>query len=535
MIAGRKLSVALVLMMTATSFTAFLPAAGSSPTPILTVTKEWTGGPYNSTPAVIINDTDGDGHNEMVVWLSSSGRGPGGGGSSEYWVKVYDLPNYTLAWSLNLTGSFGLELADLGHNGSVEFLLEEYGYDYENFTAISGKDYSTLWTSPDFGGSIYDTQIIDVDADGDLELVFVNQTYMMDNMSQTSDTRLQVYNAATGNKEWESAVIDEMFSSWEIANIDSDAALEILYVGQSTFKVGASSTLSVYDGATGALGWTFGGPGFSSISILYHGNVDQGRSKEVVVEADTSDGNSSAAGVHVLAGADGSDIWNISFENATIAAEAEDINNDSVIELLVTEFVMDMNTFDTNQTFFIFELKGHKELWSLGPFTSSIMKMGSSYMTAQDLTGDGVPEVVVTKESLDLVNFTYTHTFDVYDSKDFSLLWSSPELSGYDTTIDALPLDSDNDWEIVLPESWTDQDQNDHGIVHVYSTASWTEEWKSEDYGAQIDSAVGLNAVNDSRPELLVELVKSDMQNGTSTNQLLIIDSDTHYTLFTSP
>jgi hypothetical protein len=532
-----RMSIVLVLIMTATSFTAFSPAAGPNAAPILTVTKEWTGGPYNATPTILLNDTDGDGLNELVMWLNSGRFGPGGGGGTEeHWIKVYDLPGYTLAWTANFSGNVDVELDDLGHNGSVELLLTLYDSDGTYFQAVSGNGFQTLWTSEHFGGDISDRRLIDVDADQDLELVLVNYSMTDDKVNLTFETHILIINAKSGQNEWESPALDGAPRTLETKNIDADQALELLLTISNQFNGqsadGGSASLQVFDGGSHDLQWNFTDANLTGLSFIQVGNIDADRTVEVVMQYSEDNGTALSAGFAVLAGPDGSLKWDQGFENASVSASAADINNDTVIEILLRTIESKDNITST-VTYYIFDPKTKSQLWKLGPFP---LDMGSSSgFSAQDITGDGVPEVVVSNETMDMFNRTNTYSWDVFDGASLSLLWSSPELAGYASSIYALPLDSDKDWEIVQAESWTDSDGNEHGVVHIFSTGTWTEEWKSEDYGAQIYLAVGLDAVNDSRPELLVKLFKSDPQNRTSIEQLLIIDSDTHSVLFASP
>jgi len=532
---SKAASFAFVLMLTATSLTALFPAAGQRGGSALTVTREWNGGPYNSTPGTIVNDTDGDGQNELVLWLGSGQFGPGGRADGENWIQVYDLPGYTLAWMANFTQSFDLELVDAGQNGSVQILLTEYGELGTTFELISGKGYQSIWKSPAFSGSIYYRTLAEVDADGDLELVFGNETMTGDKLNFTYDSRIQIYNLESGQEEWESAGLDAQIGSMGAANIDADPALEILMI---TFLTDENYTqhysLSVFDGATHSRQWTLSSTeGFTGLSLAYVGDVEADRAAELVVQFGQGGGREeSRTGFLVLSGSSGAEEWGLNFTNASLSLQVADIDNDTVLELLVSLTEMDED-YNSNLSFLIYDLKSHDRLWSLGPFPGSIF-MGGSSMYASDLDGDGIPEIIIQNNTYDFMNGTSTNSWDVYDGQTFSLLWDSPEFSGFGY-LQALPLDTDSQWEIMVPESWTDADGNDHGLVHIFASGTYTEEWKTGDYGCSVSYAYGVDVVNDSRLELLIMLYMYDSENDTYLHQLLILDPDTHAVLWYSP
>jgi len=538
MISRKTASIALVLLMTASSFAALLPASGPRAGPGLTVAQEWLSGPYNETPYMIANDTDGDGLNELVMYLSPYDMGPGGKGDPEYWIRVYDLPAYKLAWDLNLTGSFQLELVDAGLNGSVQFLLTQSDENGTWFELYSGKNYQKLWTGPHNAGSMTGRYILDVDADKSLEIVFANYSWVGDKMNPMYESIVHVIELKTGQSEWESDAIPESVDNLLTTQVDGDAAEEIMIFSSHTDENNSTvNSLSVYDGASHALQWARSfDTDVTGVSLLDVGDFDGDRTREVLLDASWSNDTEWAGGFMMLSGADGTSDWTRRFVNASLSMQTADIDNDTQAELLVTESLTDEN-YNTNDTFRIFDLKTHTEIWSMGPFEGGMFG-NSATLSAVDLTGDGVPEVVVTIQNttFDMENYTFTYTYSyiVIDGKTLKVKWESPEFQGYGGTPQALPLDKDSDWELLLTDSWTDSDGNSHGVIHVYDTTTWTEEWTSEDYGTAV-YAYALDVINDSRPEILVITMVQDLANGTTRQGLQILDADTHKLVWTGP
>jgi len=527
-------SFAVVLLMTASAFAGLLPAAGGRAEAVLTVNKEWAGGPYNGTPSIITNDTDGDGRNELILYLDTFIWGPGVQ-QEEHWIKVYDLPGYTLAWSLELGGSFTLELVDAGQNGSVQLLLITTDDNGTRFELYSGKGFQKLWTSPYFTGSLIGQSVLDVDADGVLEMVFANGSMAGDKMNLSFEYRLQVFDLAAGKKEWESAALSDQVNDLRTANIDGDPAWELLvFLSRMDANLSSGTGLSVYDGSSHSLQWQrTPDMNLSSLYLIHTGDVDGDRVKELLLDAGWYDDiNGSSAGFLLLSAADGSAEWTKAVPNASFSLQVADIDNDALPELLATESVTD-EEWNTNTTFRIFDLKTHDEVWSMGPFESNVFG-GSSSMSALDLTGDGTPEVLVTNSSFDLVNFTMSYSYLVIDGRSLRELWQSPSFQGYGGMPQALALDSDSVWELLVADSWTDSEGGYHGIIHVYSTDTWKQEWESDDYLAQVYAA-GMDAINDSRPEILVMVGTYDMDNDTTTQKLLILHADTHAVLWSGP
>ncbi len=513
----------LALLLLSSATLSASPSAGRAEPTELRATKEWTSGELRGCPNLIINDTDGDGKNELLIW------GDFESGSN---VTVYGLPGYEPLWSQSFSGSISLELADLGMNGSVQLVLRERGAEWENLSIVSGSDLALLWRSPDLWGSITHEMLEDVDMDGELELVLVNTSILGSRPDLVVDTRIHIFGAVAHGREWESPDLGAWVDSLFAENVDGDEALELIATTSSWSNDSSTFSLRVYDGASHGLQWSLGGePNVTAMSVLYAGDADGDGSGDVVVLVDSSnETHGQSSGFRVLSGSTGAMLWSAALGNYS-SAHVVDIDNDSAMELVATGQVNEDWDW-ANYTHYVLSLKSKKTVWSAGPWRLPFSD--STSVSAQDLTGDGVMELVITNTTLDLDNHTFSFTYSVLDGRSFDLKWSSPSFQGFGNAPQALPLDSDPPWEIIVPESWSTGEAADHGIVHVFSADSFKEEWKSEDLGASV-WAFGMDAVNDSRNELLIYTHKYDLLNWTSLTQLRVLDTDTHSVLWRSP
>ena len=489
---------------------------------IVTVRNEWESQNFSGYPEVIIHDLDRDSVQEILVY------GNFDDGSK---VVVYDFPGYYVAWSANFSGYIGVSLVDLGDNGSTEIIIREES-DGINYTVVSGKTFASLWTSPSFYGSIQDEEIVDVDADGALEFVWMNQSRYSDSNNTTTETWLHIYGAVSFQKEWSSRLLNRS-DGFTIGNTDGDTAREIALV---TYHFDAENytysnySITLIDGASHTLQYESPtDPNITALSVAFMGDVDADSAGELVISIDeTNDTFGSRSGYQIL----GASLeWNFTVGNSTDSYNIIDIDNDTVMEFLVTGMV-DIDMMNSSYTHYIFDLKAHTELWHQGPCIMEFMN--GTRLGAIDLNGDNTYEVIVTNSTFDMMTFTALFSFDVFDGKTFASKWDSPSFHGFGAYLFAYPLDSDAQWEILLTDSYTDSEGATHGIVHQYRTDTYAEEWVSADLLAEA-FAIGMPTVNDSRFEIVIMTRETDMVNFTSTQQSKIMDSDTHFVLWTSP
>jgi hypothetical protein len=492
---------------------------------VVTVRNEWESQNFTGSPTVMFHDLDHDSVQEILVY------GNFDDGSK---VLVYDFPGYYVAWSANFTGYIDVSLEDLGDNGSTEIIIRQSDTAV-NYTVVSGKTFASLWTSPDLEGSMIQETIVDVDGDGALEFVWMNQSTSGERPNSTTETWLHVYGAVSFQNEWSSKLLNRS-DSLTIGNIDADKAQELIllnYLYDEENFTSYNYSLSVIDGATHALQWeTQADPNITGLAVAFTGDVDADSAGELLASFDeANDTFGTRSGFRVYGASDGSLEWNVTVGNSTVSSSVTDIDNDTIMELVVTGRV-DIDPMNNSYTHYVFDLKTHTELWHLGPFVMEFLN--STGLGALDLNGDGTLEIIVTNSSFDMMTFTSQYSYYIFDGKTFASRWTSPTFHGFGGLLYALPLDSDAQWEALITDSYADSNGTPHCVVHQYRTDTYAEEWTSEDFLAE-GYAMGVPTVNDSRFEIVIIVQETDMVNLTSTSQARILDSDTHFVLWTGP
>lgn len=535
----------LVALLASTTFYP-LPAAvdaRAGPYP-LRVRTEWESMAFNGTANVLLHDIDGDRMQELVAW----GDLRDGEGSTSGVVMVYRPPSYEMAWTANFpSDGTTLSLVDLYQNGSVELILERSGPDWTNFTVISGRGLTILWQGPDLAGKLAFDRITDVDGDGELEFVWANTTSVFDpNFTEVFDSRILIYGAEGHQKKWESPAIPEQVQELRVQQLDQDAAEELFVIGALPDK----QSIRVYDGASHALQWMVPPQdNLTGLSSIYLGDADNDTRGEVLVRAD----HGGRSGVRMYDGGNGTLLWNRTVGNNTVMAQAADIDSDGAQELLATGSVdvdPPNSTFDL--THYVFDLRSRSLAWSAGPFVSN--NSTTSSFDPLITTGGILPDIVPrTLPELVLSNATVTGpasslvTYEVIDGKTLVRKWKSPPfasvftnytggLTVYTGGLIATEADSDAALELVVPEVWLSAKPQLTGRVRVFSSGDFTEEWSSQVYPGVV-AALGCDAVDDSRPELL--LMSTDIDFTALPLkfpfQMRMLNGDSHALLWTGP
>lgn len=490
--------------------------------PGLWVEKEWESDWIDGAMGGSLDDSNGDGLKEMIAWGNCRSQN----GSVVQRVLLFDLVNRSLLG----TADFGSSISSpsvVGDPASPQLLVMETTETSFNYTLLSGRDLRLLWRSPDFGGELVDQDISDVDADGKQELVSINTT--ISNYSPYLEWRSQLHilELAGHYVEWSSPVMERDVNGMDLVALDNDAAQEILLQTNTEGGVSNAYSVRVYDGASHGLQWKVPeNQNITSIFVNHIGDIDNDASAEVILVMEEN----VAYGVyrssfHVLYGGNGTEKWNATLGSHTSLSPA-DIDGDRVQELLCRS----MNNGYGTINYSIIDPVTRTEVWHLGPFPYAATSPGGFY--PMDVSGDGVPEVVLANYSREYSN--QSAAFDIFGGKDLRKLWDSPTFRSAYTWIEAAQLDSDAPWEIYITESWTDSALIEHGYIHIYSGSDFSAEWNSPDYGSSI-LVWAEDAAGDAKSELLVREVRNDFSKSTRQCWLHIIDGETHATRFISP
>jgi hypothetical protein len=481
---------------------------------VLLVNKEWTSPQIGAWDEVQLNDTDGDGAREVVVWSFMDGS-----------LRIFDSPGYTLGFGANYSRLLSVETQDLGADGSVQLVVGASVDDTHDisFTVLDGKGFSPLWTGPEIPGFV-DHRVGDVDGDGRPELVFLGST-------------LQIYDGTTFQRDWESPPLASPGFALEAANLDSDLAQE---VAVATLDPAANQVeILAFDGAGRSLLWTSAPiQNESLVTIMHAGDLDADSVPELVLEGVVQ--NETAVvrtDFFILSGATGATEWNFSVPGMALP-EMADLDRDGSPEYFVEGSELG-SIFDSyNVTFSVFDIGERQRSWSLGPFQNTFgpTEMKQAAYRLLDINGDGFEEIAILNLTLNLMTGSERGSLDVFGGADLGQLWGSPDfrMAAFDSSLTGIDpllpaeLDADGTPELVISESWTQPPAGrPHGIVRVYSAATFSEEWNTGDLQSYT-FGFGGQLVKDPAPELFV--LRMDEQAAWAS----LIDPSTHQTTWES-
>ena len=199
-----------------------------------------------------VYDIDGDGTNEILVGFAlKQGETDGEG-----YLQVYDGKNYTLEYeSPDLGGDVeAIEVIDIDSDGDLEIVtISGYRLRPGGVYVFDAKTLEQEWRSPDYGPKPYGLDAGDVDNDGVNEIVVGNEAGIV-----------RVLNGITHEVEWTSDILGTDALGIEIADVNQDGTPDIIVgVGGYRGKSGYSSTYSqgyiyIFDGRSHELLWKVG-------------------------------------------------------------------------------------------------------------------------------------------------------------------------------------------------------------------------------------------------------------------------------------
>lgn len=214
------------------------------------VTKgSFTGHSYRGTN---VADIDDDGIPEILVGFAvKQGETEGEG-----YFRIYDGVNHTLDYeSPNLGGDVeAIEVVDVDSDGDDEIVCVA-GYRLRPgwIYVFDAKTLKQEWKSPDYGPKPYGLDVDDVDGDGVMEIVSGNQAGIV-----------RVINGITHDVEWKSEVLGSDALGIELADVNQDGTIDIIVgLGGYRGKSGYSSSYTqgyiyIFDGKSHDLLWKLG-------------------------------------------------------------------------------------------------------------------------------------------------------------------------------------------------------------------------------------------------------------------------------------
>ena len=271
-------------------------------------------------------------------------------------------PAAQILWWRDLAApSFGsAAVGDIDRDGRPEIVFGTY-FNGERIHALNAEDGSTLWSFPTSGCNDASPLIVDVDGDGELEVV----------VPCSSTCRVYSLDGASGTVEWmKPTASNHLDSPPSAADVDGDGRLEVIF---GAFY-GHVYCLNGEDGST-----------------LWHVNLGTGsfiQSAPAILDVD-GDGQLDAVvaqwmgdqRIYALRGSDGSTLWHSDTPTDWMyhGASFADIDGDRRPELVI-------GCYDNRV--YAFNAEDGSDLWSY----AAPYYVGSPTSIA-DLTGDGRLEV----------------------------------------------------------------------------------------------------------------------------------------------
>lgn len=232
--------------------------------------SEFLPGNASRMRGVAIADIDGDAFNEVIFGTGISlGETPGAG---HLYVYQFDGSEYTQEWrSDDLNGDVvAVEIIDVDGDGNLEIVASNGYREGPGFLFIfrylgkdlEGKDdYEKVWESENIGPKPYGLDVADIDADGINEIVVGNMLGY-----------IWIFDGSTREVEWKSPLLGSDILGIDLGDVDGDGQIEIVaaqggYQGKSDFTSaytaphiyildGSTHTIEVALGGRDYIGWT---------------------------------------------------------------------------------------------------------------------------------------------------------------------------------------------------------------------------------------------------------------------------------------
>ena len=221
--------------------------------------------------SVRTGDVDGDGREEIV-------------GASGHQITVFDVELHSSKYTVSIGGNLdALQLVDLDADGSLEIVKGDAEWGSIRFLDGATGALIDSVVNPDYG--ITDVAVADVDGDGATEVIW-GAGYAV-----SSPDYLFVADLASGTIEWRSRDIGRRFFGQDHGDVDADGQPELLYASFLSDNATDDGLYFVHDAVTKALEYGSGEPTGSGSQGLYrirHADIDADPQAEICITTSAS-------------------------------------------------------------------------------------------------------------------------------------------------------------------------------------------------------------------------------------------------------
>ena len=333
---------------------------------------KWQSGDLGTPGALHIAQMDADPALEIIVGVVTKSTSDMNSGSADDWGKIVMFDGATHAiqkQSANIGGILSMIVTDINADSKMEVLV---GYLYNmtinmsTFTifvkggmAIYDNLLNQIWNSTGWGM----TMVMDVqnlDADAPLEIL-VNTISNISFMGSSS-MNMSVFEWST-NKPVETANLTGAnamaVNAWDVADINNDGTKEIL-VGDSSNNGGTySGHVVVYDPDLNQMWQTLDIGGIEALNVS---NIDGTGTPEILIGVATAEDTGTYSGMMMVYDKDGNLLWNTKDIGEVNIIMTDDVNGDSMLEIVVAALEYDDGSGTVSATVHIYSGTTHKDL-----------------------------------------------------------------------------------------------------------------------------------------------------------------------------
>jgi hypothetical protein len=425
-------------------------------------------------------------------------------------------------------GRNSMHSMDIDKDGSMEIICSatNQGFGVGNFWYImrydpTDKVWNQVWTSPQYTVSINCLEIVDLNNDGNYEVLL-----------GLSNGSIEIYNGATRDLIKSVSCVTEGINSITFADADNDSMNDIVISGsQNTYILNASTLAVKYTINKGA-------------NYVRVGVLDNTNKNEIVL---------SSGYIYKLLGTTLTTEWNYNTSSDGYV-ELSDIDNDTKKEVVFAQswnyiYVYDVDTKTTKYSIktdldinslcltdvnndgvdeilygdgqwgkvFCYNSVTQAKMWSVAN-----PEHGVCALNYADVNNDGVKELIWTA-GWTSTGSDYMYIYNVTDSK---LLWRSDDIVGPMYAVASGDVDDDGKQEIVAVSNESESGY-DSGIIFIIDAQTNKLKWKC--------SGTFLNGCWTGVYDISVSDIDNDGKNEivigagqTYTGEIWIIDGKTH-------